>query len=505
MSNKIIFSDNLHFHDRNFKSLMDLIGGDEFQCHYNTDFRDWMSLYGDYSTKFSSLKSIYSLISSKPANELYKYNIHGINAYEVAKAELLSYLLPKKFLYKEKLSKDEILTFNYLFENFHLELCLNIAAAHHWIEHWYKIIVEPKTKYSHAFVFSGSNIYAKALIKTCEFTQTRVIVAESSLTGNDYYLEEKLCHLANNSDIKNKAVRKFYLSQLGDEYYKDRNKAINKLILSKNKNVVQPSRSGKRVFNNGKRNVIIVGQVLNDYSIIESHLPYHSSIEIYKDVISDILNNTDFNLIFKAHPWEEKKTNCESSITYSEICDYLSLSFSDDVLDRVVVTKDYNLIELFEQSEHVIVINSQAGIEAAYSGIKPIVLGDAFYGDFGFTYDLSDLKVSKILNEAPGALSLYEYEQFELFLTIYLEYHLISIHNSGVKKIRDRFFSSNNFVPIVSPRNEEVKNIEVKKDEPLVNKNDPSYPIQIKNAIFYLFNDVDKFKRKVRRKFEKTS
>lgn len=97
------------------------------------------------------------------------------------------------------------------------------------------------------------------------------------------------------------------MSQLGDEYYKDRNKAINKLILSKNKNVVQPSRSGKRVFNNGKRNVIIVGQVLNDYSIIESHLPYHSSIEIYKDVISDILNNTDFNLIFKAHPWEEKK------------------------------------------------------------------------------------------------------------------------------------------------------------------------------------------------------
>lgn len=71
-----------------------------------------------------------------------------------------------------------------------MELCLNIAAAHHWIEHWYKVIVEPKTKYSHAFVFSGSNIYAKALIKTCEFTQTRVIVAESSLTGNDYYLEE---------------------------------------------------------------------------------------------------------------------------------------------------------------------------------------------------------------------------------------------------------------------------------------------------------------------------
>ena len=510
MSIKILFSDKLHFHKRNFKSLIEVVSNNNFDVEYNTEHQDWMSLYGDYSNKYGSLQSYNSLLSELTKNELYSYNIRNLNVYEMAKAELLAYLIPIKGLYDENLNDDDDELFVFLFDNYHYDLCLNMSAVIFWLDFWYDKIVLNKKKYTHVFTFSGSNIYAKTLVNICKCTISKCFVTEVSLTGNDFYIEEKLSHIANNSDLKLLAIRNKYFKALSDDErpYNSKIKAINKFNLSKNKNVLQPYSELKSIeFNNSKNNVVILGQVVNDYSIIETKLGFLSSIIMYKNMIDDILKNTDLNIIFKAHPWEDKKTNCLFDITYSKISEYVA-KLDSNTLTRVKIVKDFDIDKIFTISKYAIVINSQAGLEAASHGIKPITLGHPFYGNFGFTTDISDISdISTTINNSNGSLSIDEYDNFENFLTIYFEKHLYSVNPSGRGKIMREIFTPYHKIPIVvkkSPK-EPVKEIINNDIENELEKFDLSNEInelttasQLKNGVFYFFTDFDKFKKKLK-------
>ncbi|MCD9521139.1 capsular biosynthesis protein [Photobacterium phosphoreum] len=512
MSVKILFSDKLHFHERNFKSLIEVVSNNKFDVEYNTEYQDWMSLYGDYSDKYGSLQSYNSLLSVLAKSELYNYNVRGLNVYEIAKAELLAYIIPIKELYKLDLSDNDDDLFNFIFDNYHYELCLNMSAAVFWLDFWYGKILLNKKKYTHIFVFSGSNIYAKALIKTCQCTISRCFVTESSLTGNDFYIEEKLSHIANNSDLKLLSVRNKHLTALSEDErpYNTKIKAINKLNLAKNKNVLQPYSELKYIeFSNNNSTVVILGQVVNDYSVIETKLGYLSSISIYKKLIDDILINTNLNVIFKAHPWEEKKTNCLFDITYYEISKYIK-KFDDVMLSRIKIVKDFDIDMIFSISKHAIVINSQSGLEAASHGIKPITLGSPFYGDFGFTTDVKNIdKISNILNTSNGSLSIDEYDSYENYITIYLEKHLYSVNPSGRSKILREIFSPYHIIPLVVKKEpkkiiekEITSEIDFKDKVSLLGLsseiNELTTTTQLKNGILYFFTDFEKFKKKIK-------
>ena len=508
MNTRIIFSDNIHFHKNNFKSLMEFVENEKIEHYFNEDYKDWMSLYGNYSSVFSSLKSIYDLIKTKSVEELYAHTNRDIKIYNICRAELKAYLIPAKKLYNVKLPQEVYEEFSYLYTSFHTELCMNMAASIFWIEFWYDKLIISKRKYTHAFTFSGSSIYSKSLIEICKYTITRCVVAETSLTGNDYYLEEKYSHLANNSDIMLPSVRYAYENKLLEQdYLRLKTKAINKLILSKNKNVIHPVRNSNQIgFNDfSKPTVLIIGQVVNDYSILETNLSGKSTILIYKELISQILRETDNNIIFKAHPWEEKKTHCGRDITYSEIITHID-TLGEEYSGRCFVTKDFNLDELFEFTSHVVLINSQAGIEAAFHGIKPIVLGSAYYGGAGFTFDVNNSdQVTYILKNESGSLTLDEFDRFEVFLTIYLEFHLFSIHKSGLFKIKNRLFEQTNIIKIASPIIPKL-NLKTELEEEFVDLtilvkdkeqlDELSNMVRFKNAIVYLLTDIDKFKRK---------
>ncbi|MDE1231498.1 capsule biosynthesis protein [Vibrio aestuarianus] len=510
MTVKILFSDNLHFHERNFKSLFKLIAKEKYDVEFNEEHRDWMSLYGDYSSKFNSLQSYNKLLLSLSKEELFEYDSRGVNVYDVAKAELLSFLIPTKELYKSDLSDDVCEVYNYIYDNFKNDLCLNMAAALFWLDFWYNRIVINKKKYSHIFTFSGSNIYAKSLIRTCQSTMSKIFVMETSLTGNDFYIEEKISHIANNSDVKLLAVQNKHLLSLSDDVCPQNTKvkAINKMVMTDNKNVAQPiSDSNELCFGNGKQTVVILGQVVNDYSVIETEFGFLSTVKLYKKLISSILENTSYNIVFKSHPWEEKKSNCDFDITYSEISDYVEELGHNS--ERVKVVKDFDINLLLSKSQHAILLNSQSGLEAAFHGIKPIVIGKPFYGNYGFTNDCQSVDdVVAVLNNTNGSLSLSEYDKFEEFITIYLEKHLYSVNPSGESKIKREVFSKFPIIPLVSkkaPQKAEVVPIDknaIDSNESVVVEVKPvSSATQLKNGVVYLFTDFEKFKKKLKHKF----
>lgn len=513
MSINILFSDRIHFHDNNFKSLFSAIKKKNYEFEFNEEHQDWISLYGDYSSKFPFLQSHYQLLSHLTREQLINYSLRNINIYEVAKSELLAYLLPQKAMYKLEISDEKKNIFDYIYENHRNDLILNMSASLFWLDFWYEKIVTNQKTYTHVFTFSGSNIYAKSLIKVCQLTSTRVFVTETSLTGNDYYIEERLSHISNNSDIKNIAVRKKYLKEVEVSGNKQnlKIKAINKLNLANNKNVVQPySDSNDIEFDNNKRVVVIIGQVVNDYSIIESEFGWVSSISLYEKMIDNILNCTDYNIIFKSHPWECKKTHCHDDITYNEISRYKNeLGIRSK---RLKVVKNYNIDLLLSNSQYVVTINSQAGLEAARHGIKPIIFGDVFYGAFGFTYDCNSLDdlIFYIQNEY-GSLTLSEYEKFEEFITIYLEMHLFSIHPSGETKAIQKIFTNSSLIklidkPKLNNRMVNVSNAQAQENEQelpceeevISNIAKLSSVTKIKNGVIYFFTDFEKFKKKIK-------
>ncbi|NIY87087.1 capsular polysaccharide export protein, LipB/KpsS family [Vibrio campbellii] len=509
MQAKILFSDDLHFHKRNFKSLIEAVETQNYDVEYNQEHKDWMALYGDYANKFGSLSGYYNLLERLNKKDLFSYEVRGINVYEVARAELLAYVIPMKELYKSNLSDDVEEVYGYIYDNCKEELLLNMSAALFWLDFWYNKVVVNKKKYTHVFTFSGSNIYSKALVKVCQSTISRVFVTETSLTGNDYYIEEKNSHLANNSDIKLLAVKRKHLDALNNDNspYNTRIKAINKLNLSKNKNVTQPySELDDIKFDNENKLVTILGQVVNDYSVIETKFGYLSTVYAYKQLIKEIIEHTDYNVVFKSHPWEESKTNCEFDITYQEIIKFVESEISDSDKERIKVIKDYDIDMLLKVSEHVVLLNSQSGIEAASHGIKPVILGNAFYSRFGFTSNCRSIKdVLNVLTTTRGSLTLKEYDNYELFLTLYLEKHLFSVNPSGIKKVINEIFIPYNKIQFVTkqkPVKEVTENskIDMEHSELVEELVELSAASQIKNGIVYFFTDFEKFKKKLKNK-----
>ncbi|MDK4603517.1 capsule biosynthesis protein, partial [Kingella kingae] len=70
-----------------------------------------------------------------------------------------------------------------------------------------------------------------------------MMVMESLFTGNEFFCEERYSPIANRTDIMHKAVYQSLLDKINSEsvYENERMKAINKMILMKNKNVQQPT------------------------------------------------------------------------------------------------------------------------------------------------------------------------------------------------------------------------------------------------------------------------
>lgn len=448
MKLEILFPDSLHFHERNFKSLIEVISkNNNIKSYYIKEYNNLKALYGNYIDCKSLIIKYYDDIKTKNKDELLNLRYNGINIFYTIKAEILSYLMSLENWYNNDISSDESELFNKMYNENLEELLLNYAFSLFWIDFWQMIIKNHKS-ITHCLVFSGSLIYVKTLVQLLKNTKIKVFVLETFMTGNDYYFEEKYDHIANNSDIKfDNIYNSIILSDDFIEYEKDKIKAINKFILRKNKNVVQPNESKVIKFYNGKPVISIIGQVINDFSILETRLENINSLSIYKKTIIKIINETEYNIIFKAHPWENKKINIKSSLTLIELSKFINKELSEDDKKRIFITEDYKLELLVENSDIIFGICSQALIEASYYGKKTVQIGKAFFGNKGFTNDcdgvndfIKQLKSGKLNN---SKLNMEEYNMFYIFLIKILEKHLVSIYKSGESKLLSRLMNTN--------------------------------------------------------------
>ena len=431
---RVLFSDGLHLNNKNFSSLLEYLNQVDAVITRPDFNNDSICRFGDYSQWPSIVRFAEELVTLS-ADELISINSNGINLFDTCLAELMSKCATKDHWINAldyKKSKKEL--FDALFLSDKDDLLLNMASAKYWVQYWFNLL-SSKT-FDFVFVFSGSLTYSASLIEVMKGFQGRVFLFESFFTGRHYYCEEKYSHLPNNSDsrFKTQLTSRTAPGAVIDQMRLER--GIKEALNAKNKNVSQPTPQQKSIFNNGKKTVLIGGQVLNDFSLLKTNETGIHSISVYKSIIEKILSETELNVIFKAHPWENRKNNLLEPKTKNIICEYFHAS------SRFAVVENYALSDLFSEVDYVFVINSQLGIEAALQGFKPIQVGNAFYGGYGFTYDINNLDavVELINSDANGLLSIDEYTLLrEYLMHMLIDYLVPEDCVTGIPKLKQIF------------------------------------------------------------------
>lgn len=437
----ILLADDLHINVKNFASFHKFMEKQGATVKNINTRRDWITAYGHYEP-MASVVDRARLLGKLETDELYAYEVKGVNLFKVARAEVMARVVAQPAWHGTHYPQTSRGIFEQLMAQDKTVLMLGLAAAWDWLEFWTQALADEK-QFTHACIFSGSLIYQRSLMELLRFTPTKVIVMESFFTGNDYYCEEKYEPIANNTNLKHKTV---FESLASDEpaslVDRERIKALNKVLTMNNKNVQQPETGDPLVFEHEGRIVTICGQVVNDFSLLEYRGKGLCSIALYQELIHE-LATSGFNVVFKAHPWEEKKNNIKRPLTRDAIRDYVSM-LPDLLQQRIRVVDHYPIDKLFAMSHAIAGLNSQSLIEAAFHGFKPIQFGDAFYGKKGFTHDFTPAQVNEVVTRLEqgslsGTLSLGEYRRFEDFLVTALQRFLVSCHDSGLGRLAQVF------------------------------------------------------------------
>ncbi|MEA9603816.1 hypothetical protein VC159_05035 [Polynucleobacter sp. JS-JIR-II-c23] len=412
---KLLFADNWHFHRRNFLPIFEALKKDSLPHQFETSRRSWWKAHGRYEHLTKSLKESIEFIDQQ--DDWSAIHFLGVNLWEISKAEFLCSALAQDRWHNGGILNQSDSIFEFAIANPQdweaLRLCL--AAAHNWLLFWNQYL-DSHTDISHAIVFSGSYIYTRALMVLAKQRDISVLVAEHFFTGNDFYLEYRNNPIANNCGVKRDFSFNSFINEnegkvTSSAYAHSRMKGM------KNRNVPQTNIAFKNAWSDKNPIILIIGQVANDFSIIET--PHHeiSSIASYKLAIIDLLKNTNANVIFKAHPWERRRAPLFSPFTKIKIEEFIhSLPGKDRV--RIALIENEPIQNIFQICDGVMGISSQGLLEACYFGFKPVLIGDTFFAKKGFTQSAN--QNPNLLNEpfdkGLWRLSLNEYEQFQDFM-----------------------------------------------------------------------------------------
>lgn len=461
MSFHILLSDDAHLHQRNFASLFEFLN--TTQTIKYSILHNGSALWNRYG-EYAGVKEIESIAEQlRPLNEQQlrelncKIGAASVNAFEIARAEILSFVInQEKGWYRSPVPNKDDFIFSKLYSQNNALLRLNIAA----VMHWCNIYGDELSKYPGAkvvIVFSGSQIYQRLLLEYCRSAFARAIVVETFQTGDDFYFEERYTPITVGSDIRYPTVyNSLKLPSDAAERQNERNKALNKILNGRNKNVTQPDDAVLPRFNNGAPCILISAQVQNDFSILESRLDDINALSNYRELIDELLSKTNFNVVVKTHPWERRKTRLGRPFIYEELTAYFERRPIEE-RNRIHICENENIRKLLNRSDAFVTLTSQSAFEAClYSGLRPYTMGLPFYSGKGFTNDYQnarDLVASLREDSSKWRLNLCDYDAFLDFTARLLQAHLASVHQSGLPLIRDRIFGPA-FVEVgTKPRN----------------------------------------------------
>jgi len=445
---KVLRTENFHLNERNFKSLLDAIAEPtctvKLAIDKDSNLKPLLLACGNYDEHMSRLARFHDQIKRLDRDELLDFKYKGVRVFEAAYSEALSACIASDHWQSRAINKTPDAIIDHFFaHDEHLEVLRKCcAAAMFWTNFWVnhrKNFKENIYTYDAALIFSGAFIYGAVLIQLLSHRRGRCFVCEGFITGEDYFFEESYHPVPNGSRIGFSTVLNSYYAKISDKDALDRHRAeaIDRLRHMRNKNVTQPAPEPLPPQLKGRSVTLVVGQVVNDFSLISGQGSVLCSIPAYRALFERILENPDAMIVFKGHPWERKKTNIRSDFTKERLEQFVQ-SLPAEQRSRVWIVSDWNIKQLLRVSRYVVTICSQAAIEAAMEGIKPITIGGTYYGTGGFSHNFAtpELAGAAIRDDAVNPeLSLAEYAGFEQFMVAMFTQHLVSNQSVGQNSV----------------------------------------------------------------------
>lgn len=195
----------------------------------------------------------------------------------------------------------------------------------------------------------------------------------------------------------------------------------------------------------GKIKVLFLGQVYTDASIIKGTKYQIDPIDLICK-ISEWCTLRDYISVIKFHPKEYNGANPINAENYDSIS---SRKFNERKKNfsiskrNLVVDEDnsFNTYELIKESDIIITINSQSGIEASLLKKNVFSIEDAFYANNGFGHVYKNfedlcLKLDKLIDDKLKINSDHERKVSEFF---YLYYHEFCIKNEPINILKKLF------------------------------------------------------------------
>lgn len=442
---RFLLSDDFHLNRRNFGSLFTFIEREQIPTTVHSAHGELKRALGGYLGR-TELSARIAQLRDLPLERLstltHSYGTTPIALFPLCRAELLAYVLAKSdTLHDAEPSTADDDTLLAHLQREHRELLLaNLAAAMFWIDELAGYFVGRNSGFTHAFLFSGSMIYTRVLMEMCKRSETQCMVLESTFTGHQYHFEERYLPLCAGADIQLATVRNAHWAGLTSEQQAERRaQATRSMFRATNKNVVQPRGPTPLTFAEPKRpELLVVGQVVNDFSIIERRGTPLSAPAFYKRLITRCLDETDYNIVFKAHPWERRKQWVDRPLTFDALRAFRA-TLSTTQQARLAITDEANMLALGARAQRVALLSSQAALELAFHcGLRPSTFAHPYYEAAGFTDDYDDIEafVASVRTRGHSALlDLHSYDALLDFLACFLVEDCVNDDASGVQAI----------------------------------------------------------------------
>ncbi|WP_034765329.1 glycosyltransferase [Rossellomorea vietnamensis] len=430
------FIDNINFHKRGFNNFISFVE-ENYSYQYNKAFPMLKKSFGKYNRKniegLNNFNNLEVLFLNKTHSELEMFNFKGYNLWEIITPELKSYIVPKIY---EKVIEENLdytsFEFQKMLDTYHFEeeslknsILHNMIVGAFWIEYWAKEFKRNNIK--NVCVFGGTSTYSRAATLVAQWNNINVIAFEGSFIKKFHYADNSSGVITNNHKFSNRSL---WTKLEGRSLLPEQKKWLANEFKSKsNLNVVQPKElSRNEIYErynipSDKKIILLIGQVINDYSLTKDLKTFASVIDFYLETIKLVGNLNDYHLFIKLHPWENYKQNSSANIS-KRILEYL---LSSHGINNFTIDYEVNMDSLINVAEFGITSCSQAGLEMLYQGKRVIQVGGAFYGNKGWTIDVTQKEfLEQALNICKENPTLTTKERNEVSKFIY---HLLKEHN----------------------------------------------------------------------------
>ena len=400
------FVDNINFHKRNFNNFISYVE-ENFSYAYNNAYPALKKCFGRYELKkikglpnFNKYEALFGDLDEKNIEEIKKISYKGYLLWDIIYAELYAYLIPKMYslFIENKINLEKNSTLIEQIQKYRRELedetlknlfFYNFTVGAFWIDYWASMF--KKQKINNVCVFGGTTIYSRAATLVAQWNNINVISFEGSFIKNFHYADNSSGMITNNHRF---ADHSLWVRLKGLDFLKEQDNWLTQVMEKRlNLNVVQPNKITREQLykkyniDPKKKLVLLIGQVVNDFSVTRDLTNYESTIDFYLEVIKYFAEKKDYHLFIKLHPWENHKQNSTTELSKKVLEKKVQLEQINS--NNYTIDYDINIESLIDFSDIGITSCSQAGLEMLYAGKRVVQVGNAFYGQKGWTIDVT--------------------------------------------------------------------------------------------------------------------